>query len=59
MQFTEVEFTEQTVQRDQHRYAREYAGYEPTIILMHGSMQEQPSELLCGGAFCYATRRFP
>jgi pimeloyl-ACP methyl ester carboxylesterase len=37
VQFTEVEFTERPVQRDQHRiYAREYAGYEPTIILMHG-----------------------
>jgi len=36
VQFTEVEFSERFVQRDQHRiYAREYAGYEPTIILMH------------------------
>jgi pimeloyl-ACP methyl ester carboxylesterase len=32
-----MNFTEQFVQRDQHRiYVREYAGEEPTIILMHG-----------------------
>lgn len=30
-------FTEEFVQRGQHRiYVREYAGEEPTIILMHG-----------------------
>ena len=32
-----MNFTEQLVQRDGHRiYAREYAGEEPAIILMHG-----------------------
>src|SRR5215472_9931969 len=32
-----MEFLEHSVRRDQHRiYAREYAGEEPTIILMHG-----------------------
>ena len=32
-----MKFKEQFVQRDQHRiYAREYAGAEPAIILMHG-----------------------
>ena len=32
-----MNFIEQFVQRDQHRiYVREYAGEEPTIILMHG-----------------------
>ena len=32
-----MSFTEQFVQRDQHRiYVREYAGEEPAIILMHG-----------------------
>jgi haloalkane dehalogenase len=32
-----MNFTEQFVQRDQYRiYVREYAGEEPTIILMHG-----------------------
>jgi pimeloyl-ACP methyl ester carboxylesterase len=32
-----MNFKEQFVQRDQHRiYVREYAGEEPTIILMHG-----------------------
>src|SRR6266852_3505121 len=32
-----MNFIEQFVQRGQHRiYAREYAGEEPTIILMHG-----------------------
>ena len=32
-----MDFIEQFVQRDQHRiYVREYAGEEPTIILMHG-----------------------
>jgi haloalkane dehalogenase len=32
-----MSFTEQFVRRDQHRiYVREYAGEEPTIILMHG-----------------------
>ena len=32
-----MNFTEQFVQRDQHRiYVREYAGEEPAIILMHG-----------------------
>jgi haloalkane dehalogenase len=32
-----MNFTEHFVQRDQNRiYAREYAGEEPTIILMHG-----------------------
>lgn len=32
-----MKFIEQFVQRDQHRiYVREYAGEEPTIILMHG-----------------------
>ncbi len=32
-----MNFTEQFVQRGQHRiYTREYAGEEPTIILMHG-----------------------
>lgn len=32
-----MDFTEQFVDRDQHRiYVREYAGEEPTIILLHG-----------------------
>ena len=32
-----MNFIEQFVERDQHRiYAREYAGEEPTIILLHG-----------------------
>jgi haloalkane dehalogenase len=32
-----MNFTEYSVQRDQHRiYAREYAGEKPTIVLMHG-----------------------
>jgi haloalkane dehalogenase len=32
-----MSFTEQFVQRNQHRiYVREYAGEEPTIIVMHG-----------------------
>jgi pimeloyl-ACP methyl ester carboxylesterase len=32
-----MKFKEQFIQRDQHRiYAREYAGEEPAIILMHG-----------------------
>src|SRR5215467_2018379 len=32
-----MNFTEHSVQRGQHRiYAREYAGAEPSIILMHG-----------------------
>jgi pimeloyl-ACP methyl ester carboxylesterase len=32
-----MSFTEQFVQREQHRiYARDYAGEEPAIILMHG-----------------------
>jgi haloalkane dehalogenase len=32
-----MNFTEQFVQRGQHRiYVREYAGAEPTIVVMHG-----------------------
>ncbi len=32
-----MDFVEHIVQRDQHRiYAREYAGNEPSIVLMHG-----------------------
>src|SRR5688572_25195484 len=34
---SDMNFTEQFVQRDRHRiYARDYAGEEPAIILMHG-----------------------
>src|SRR5713226_1802410 len=34
---TNMDFVEHVVRRDQHRiYAREYAGDEPSIVLMHG-----------------------
>jgi len=34
---SDMHFTEQLVQRDRHRiYARDYAGEEPAIVLMHG-----------------------